>query len=58
MYGETAAYDVSRAVLVHSLGCGFQIKGYGRRGVTDKGSYVGVVAGAIRGAGKEEKEEG
>lgn len=35
--GNTTAVDVSRAVLVHSLGCGFQIKGYGRRGVTDKG---------------------
>ena len=27
----TATVNVSRAVLVHSLGCGFQIKGYGRK---------------------------
>lgn len=42
--GKTAAVDVSRAVLVHSLGCGFQIKGYGCRGVTDKeGEGEGMV---------------
>lgn len=35
--GNAAAVYVSRVALVHSLGCGFQIKGYGRRGVTDKG---------------------
>lgn len=41
--GNAAAVYVSRVALVHSLGCGFQIKGYGRRGVTDKGEGGGGV---------------